>query len=98
MGVLIFTLIALFIFKFSILEEKILFKCRFARESKKSMFKFRPLMFFFSKSPYQKTVTAKILYHFDLSLLIDRVLNGETGIKIGFFQNGPIFAKNGPNS
>ena len=53
---------------------------------------------FFSESPYQKTVPAKILAHLDLSLLIDRVLKGEKGTKIGFFKKGPFFAKNGPNS
>ena len=44
------------------------------------MFEFRPL----------KTVPAKILAHLDLSLLIDMVLKGENGIKIGFFQKGPV--------
>jgi hypothetical protein len=52
----------------------------------------------FSESPYQKTVPAKISVYLDLSLLIDRVLKREKGIKIGFFQKGPIFAENGPNS
>ena len=53
---------------------------------------------FFSESPYQKTVPAKISVYLDLSLLIDRVLKREKGRKIGFFQKGPIFAENGPNS
>jgi hypothetical protein len=53
---------------------------------------------FFSESPNQKTVPAKILDHLNFSLLIDRILKRENGIKIGFFQKGPIFAENGPNS
>jgi hypothetical protein len=30
--------------------------------------------------------------------LIDRILKGAKGMKKGFFQKDPIFAKNGPNS
>ena len=44
-----------------------------------------PSNVFFSESPYQKTVPAKILAHLDLCLLIDRVFKGENGTKKGFF-------------
>ena len=53
---------------------------------KKSMPEFRSLMYFFLKAHIKIKVPAKILDHLHLSLLINRVLKGEKGIKIGVFQ------------